>query len=179
MQKINNNISFKSNIHFVDKKTFDRIKKGVEIFVSPEMEMQRRKNFWTTEVKTCSAGGFVSDFDAVGFHCFDSKRNYEKSQRRAASVLNQIKNPKNGLLIGGKSHPKCPFSEIMFESLKKEFLNKVKDISIFEKHKKYYGESHLYYSRDNDTWWLLLKFRIFILKTITALLKSKLGNKLK
>ncbi|MEI8377697.1 MAG: hypothetical protein WCF95_04075 [bacterium] len=159
MQKINNNISFKSNIHFVDKKTFDRIKQGAEIFVSPGMEMHRGKNFWTEEVKTCSAGGFISDFDAVGFHCYHSKRNFEKAQRRAANVLNKIKEPKNGLLIGGKSHQKCPYSMSLFENLKGEFSSKVKDISIFEKLKKYYGQTHMYYSKKEDTWWLCSQYK--------------------
>lgn len=159
MQKVNSNISFKSNIHFVDKKTFDRIKQGVEILASPGIEMYRGKNFWTEEIRTCSAGGFVSDFNAIGFHCYHSKRNFEKSKRQVASVLSKIKKPKNGLLIGGKAHSDTPYSTVLFESMKKEFMSKVENISVFEKHKKHWGETHMYYSKKDDTWWLCSQYK--------------------
>lgn len=154
-----NNISFKSNIHFVDRKTLSQIGKATQIFTCAPRDIYAGDKFWTRDVKTCASGGFVSpQKKAVGFHFLHSYDNFVNSKKLATNVLDKIEQPENGLLFGGKSHSDAPYSLKLFKNLKEEFLKSVKNITVFQEHKEYSGQTHMFYSNDKDTWWLCSEF---------------------
>ena len=163
MQKINNNnISFKSNIHFVNKQTLEKIRKGANIDHLSELKnIRKNDDFYTSDIRTCTAGSFVfkdKDYKPVGFHFYNSKFNFLNSKSLVFRVYNQLdKVPDNGLLIGSKElmsdfrYPNRPFSIPLFKDLKKAFSEVVENISIFELHKKLRSQTHYYYSKKDDT----------------------------
>ncbi len=159
MQKTSNNISFKSDIHFINRETFCNMDAAVELFACSSRDIYVGKRFWTQDVRSCSAGGVVSAFiNSVGFHFFHDKKNFLNSSEIATHVLNKIKKPTNALLLGGKSCDEAPYSIKLFQNLKDEFLKSVKNISIFEEHTRNYGQTHICYSRKEDNWWICSEY---------------------
>ena len=152
MQKTSNNISFKSNIHFVDSKTFDKLKKGLHITMNNMMGFDT--DIWTKEVRTCTGGGLVSDEGVIGFHIFDEAENLLNSKTIAKNISSKIKDCKNGLMMGSKTYENYvgEFSVAIFKSIKEELSKFCKNLSFFEEHKKTFGQTHLHYSKDEDTW---------------------------
>lgn len=171
MQKINNNISFKSKIHFVNKHTLEQLKKGVNInHLSEHDNIIKNDNFHTSDVRTCTAGSFVFKDKAltpVGFHFHNSKSNFLDSKNLVFKVLNKLdKIPDNGILFGSKEllysfgTPSRAFSVPFFKNLKTAFSEILPNISIFEQHKKSRGQTHYYYSKKEDTHYLCAESRV-------------------
>lgn len=173
-----NNISFTSNIHFVDKAFFDSIKKGSNIdHLSELRHIAKGKNFYTMDVRTCSAGGLVVPYkEAAGFHFFPNSTSELRTRSLAIQLFDEfLERPTNGLLVGSKQLPLYedhPFRELsvpFFQKLKKLFSERVTNVSVFEEHRKLKTQTHLYYSKEKDSWYLCAE-------TVNSFVNS-LGNK--
>lgn len=164
----NYNISFKSNIHIVPKQLFDQVVKGKNIdHLSDVLHIIQANQFYTLDVKTCTAGSFISKSgeNPVGFHFFDTYINLNKARVLARSVLNQFdKKPNNGLILGSKKLPNTfkyrehQHSIEFFQQLKNTFFEYIDKISIFEGHQKIKSRTHYYYSKDEDTHYICAEY---------------------
>lgn len=163
---MDNKISFKSQIKFVSLADYRNIVNmrclsnknyiGTGIgykFIGKVKTKKYLDEAFTREIRTCSAGGLVSPKRfAVGFHFFHDNHTF----RRLPDVFNneifRRFQPQRALLLGGKKLDKCPYSMKNFEKIKTLIMNKVENVSFFERHRHMDSESHLYYSLKDDTW---------------------------
>ena len=157
----NTSISFTSKIRFVDRPVYKMMKKANYIdFHHNSSNIMKAKEFYSEEIRTCTGGGLVSpSIEAEGFHFLDDKVNNKKFPMIVNSLFRFVKNPERGLLIGSKELKGNPYSIIQFENLKKTFLERVKNVSLFQKHRYTNSESYYHYSLDDDTWTILSAFR--------------------
>jgi len=160
---MDNNISFKSNIKFIQPANIPKlIPKGVEInFRYPDLNIRKAKNFYTTYILTCTGGGVINNItkEAVGFHILDDKSHYKNFDKLINKIFSQIK-PERGLLIGSKDAVEYGFeySKPQFQKYKKVFSKKIDNLTIFEEHKYPYSQSHYAYSVDEDTWYICTEY---------------------
>jgi hypothetical protein len=165
MNRIADNTTFSSNIHFVDRKTFDKIAKGLEINQAlPSKRIGKADEFYTKDVRTCTAGGFVFDKSPstpVGFHFLNYIENLWNSQQLVSDVVSKFDSkPKNGLLFGSKifdyysASTNRQYSVPLFDALRNGFSAVVENLSLFESHKKLTAQTHYYYNKATDTHYL-------------------------
>lgn len=156
-----NKIAFTSNIRFVAPNKFRHISSHTPNigFTHDERNIIKANEFCTVDIRTCTGGGLVKpNIEAEGFHLLDDFINLEHFPEIVAKLFRYVKNPERGLLIGSKDLPNNPYSLIQFQKLKKIFVERVKNVSIFEKHRFNSSESHYHYSLETDTWTLSSKY---------------------
>ena len=152
----NQSISFKSNIRFVNNEAYLALhKKNYINFVHTTPNILKADTFYSMAIRSCTGGGLVNPgIEAEGFHFWDDQPNKKKFPELVNSLFRFVKNPQNGLLVGSKELSYTPYSIEQFERFKKVFLERVKNVSIFQTHKFKNSETHYHYSLDTDTWTL-------------------------
>ena len=158
---MDNRISFTSNINFVSERNLRRIvfnnRSEYIPFEQPYYTCQfikKSKNFFTNQIKTCTAGGLTDGKNnAVGFHILDSIKNFENIENIQKQIFDMLaSNPISGILIGSKDLPNRHFSIPIFENMTEFMKKSVPDLSIFKQHNLSNGESHIHYDVKTDTW---------------------------
>ncbi len=154
-------VSFTSNINFVDRLTYCHLPKKNKIgFWHNVPNILKADQFYSEEIRTCTGGGLVVPFkEAEGFHFWDDNTNKKNFLNIANSLFRFVKNPERGLLIGSKTGENYPYSIEQFERFKKIFFARVKNISLFERHRYANSQTHYHYSLDKDTWTLFSEYR--------------------
>lgn len=156
-----NNISFTSNIRFVDRFNFAKIKQGTRIgYRHNEINILKAPEFYSEEIRTCTGGGLVNpQKEALGFHLWDDMTNKKEFDKIINSLFRFVKEPERALLVGSKELEKSPLSIEQFEKIKKIFLERIKNVTYFEKHKFSDSETNYFYNAQNDTWVLCSIYR--------------------
>ena len=149
-----NQVSFTSKIQFVDPYHFLKIRKGDRIgYKHNEVNILKSPLFYSEDIRTCTGGGLVNpQIEAEGFHFWDDLKNKKNFNLIMNSLFRFIKNPKQALLIGSKEINSNPLSTEQFQKIKQIFLERVPNITIFEKHRFRNSESHYHYNLKDDTW---------------------------
>ncbi len=155
------NISFTSNIKFVDGYHFLKLRKGDRIgYKHNEVNILKSNKFYSEGIRTCTGGGVITPYlEAEGFHFLDDLTNKKNFNILINSLFRFVKNPKHGLLIGSKELDKYPLSTEQFQKIKQIFKQRIPNLTIFEKHKHINSESNYYYNLENDTWIIYSTFR--------------------
>ena len=116
--------------------------------------------FYSEGIKTCTGGGVVIPFkEAEGFHFWDDMTNKKKFPDIVNSLFRFVKNPQRALLVGSKKLDDSPYSIEQFERFKKVFTERIKNVSLFERHRYENAQTHYIYSLDNDTWTLFSEYQ--------------------
>lgn len=159
MQK--SSITFTSKIQFVDRKAYNLIKKSNSIgFWHDTPNILKADEFYSEGIKTCTGGGIVHPFvEAEGFHFWDDNTNKKNFPKIVNSLFRFVKNPQRALLVGGKDLNGNPYSIEQFYKFRKEFIERIKNVSIFEKHNFENAQTHYHYSLKDDTWTLFSEYR--------------------
>lgn len=157
----NSSVSFTSNICFVDRIAYNKIKKRNSIgFWHDVPNILKADEFYSEGIKTCTGGGVVIPFkEAEGFHFWDDMTNKKKFPDIVNSLFRFVKNPQRALLVGSKKLDDSPYSIEQFERFKKVFTERIKNVSLFEKHRYENSQTHYIYSLDNDTWTLFSEYK--------------------
>lgn len=150
----NNSITFTSTIRFADRRAYNLLKKNNKIeYFHNRPNILKADEFYSEEIRTCTGGGLVKPFEeAEGFHIWDDKPNMKNFPDNINRLFRFVKNPERGILIGSKNRKANPYSLEMFAKFKKVFLERVKNISLFERHRYELSETNYNYSLKNDTW---------------------------
>lgn len=152
---MSNNITFKSNIKFVTGREFNKNKnKGLYIGYQHNCpNILKADKFFSMEIRTCAGGGIIDETgEAIGFHIWDDKKNNKNFHDIIVKMFRYIKKPERGLLVGSKDLKSNPYSLKIFKNFKEEFTKRIKNLSIFERHKYKNSETHFAYSKQDDTW---------------------------
>jgi len=166
------NVTFKSKINFVSEKAFDKFRHGAYADVRrlqtlPEYSIKCRAGmtdadeFYTDEVRTCTAGGLINTKTrkAIGFHYYDDLSNLQNLEKFLKYLFDQIKEPDRALLIGGKNLKYSNYSLPIFDKFKEVFSKKIKILSVFQEHLFPFSESNIHYSAPKDEWTIHSMFR--------------------
>lgn len=149
-------ISFTSRINFVTAKEFEnKIFKGGYIgFSKFEENFLKADEFYTTAIRTCTAGGLVDTKNcrAIGFHYYDDLENNMNIQKFLNKMFSLIKNPDRAFLIGGKDLKFSPYSLLNFNEIKDLITQKVPYVSYFKEHVLPFSESNIHYDLRKDEW---------------------------
>ena len=160
----NNSVSFTSKIKFVDRQCFCMMKKKNYIgFRHDEANILKAPEFYSTEIRTCTGGGLVNpNVEAEGFHFWVDLTNKKKFNILANSLFRFVKNPERGILLGSKDlkNANSKYSIEQFQNFKKVFMEKVKNITLFEQHRNTNSQTHYHYNLDTDTWTLCSSFMV-------------------
>lgn len=157
----NSSVSFTSNIHFVDRIAYNKIKKRNSIgFWHDVPNILKADEFYSEGIKTCTGGGIVIPFkEAEGFHFWDDMTNKKKFPDIVNSLFRFVKNPQRALLVGSKKLDDSPYSIEQFERFKKVFTERIKNVSLFERHRYENSQTHYIYSLNDDTWTLFSEYQ--------------------
>ncbi len=157
----NNSISFGSSIRFVNRDVYKLLeKKNFIDYRHDRPNILKADTFFSEEIRTCTGGGLVNPgSEALGFHFWDDMPNKKKFPYLMNCLFRFVKQPQNGLLVGSKNVPGNPYSIDQFQNIKKKFLERVKNLSIFEEHKMLNSETNYHYSLKDDTWTLCANFQ--------------------
>lgn len=157
----NSSVSFTSNIHFVDRIAYNKIKKRNSIgFWHDVPNILKADEFYSEGIKTCTGGGIVIPFkEAEGFHFWDDMTNKKKFPDIVNSLFRFVKNPQRALLVGSKKLDDSPYSIEQFERFKKVFTEWIKNVSLFERHRYENSQTHYIYSLNDDTWTLFSEYQ--------------------
>ena len=157
----NKSITFTSKIRFVDRNIYNKMVKNNKIgYFHNTPNILKADEFYSEEIRTCTGGGLVNPhLEAEGFHFWDDKPNIKNFPDNINKLFRFVKNPERGILIGSKQREENPYSLEMFTKFKKVFFERVKNISLFEKHKFEISESNYHYSLKDDTWTIYSAFR--------------------
>ena len=153
-----NNISFTSNINFVSPRQFKKVIRMHSEYIPFENYGNGKfssvtSNFYTSDIRTCTAGGVSGDKIAKGFHIKDSYENISNLSEICDVLTENIKSPfKNVLLIGSKEFCFAPYSRNIFTQLKYFFVKKSENMSFFEAFTDTRSEANIHYSLLKDTW---------------------------
>ena len=167
-----NNISFTSKINIVPPQIYHQLWRGKEITCDPKARnVIEGKDLYTYGVRTCSAGGITSDTHrrAIGFHIMDIKDNIDNIKYFIDRITLPIFMPRNCLLVGSKTLKGSPYSTIQFQKLKEAFTKRYHDISIMEEFTDESGEMDMYYSLEQDTWFLSITHQKQPVKSVEQL----------
>ncbi|MBS5802863.1 MAG: hypothetical protein KIC80_07615 [Brachyspira sp.] len=160
----NNSVSFTSKIQFVDRQCFSMLKKKNYIgYRHNELNILKAPEFYSTEIRTCTGGGLVTpNVEAEGFHFWDDLTNKKKFNILVNSMFRFVKNPERGILLGSKelNNVQSKYSVEQFQNFKKVFMEKVKNITLFEQHRNANSQTHYHYNLDTDTWTLCSSFMV-------------------
>ena len=157
----NSSVSFTSNICFVDRIAYNKIKKRNSIgFWHTVPNILKADEFYSEGIKTCTGGGIVIPFkEAEGFHFWDDMTNKKKFPDIVNSLFRFVKNPQRALLVGSKNLDDSPYSIEQFERFKKVFTERIKNVSLFERHRYENSQTHYIYSLNDDTWTLFSEYQ--------------------
>lgn len=157
----NSSVSFTSNICFVDRIAYNKIKKRNSIgFWHTVPNILKADEFYSEGIKTCTGGGVVIPFkEAEGFHFWDDMTNKKKFPDIVNSLFRFVKNPQRALLVGSKNLDDSPYSIEQFERFKKVFTERIKNVSLFERHRYENAQTHYIYSLNDDTWTLFSEYQ--------------------
>lgn len=157
----NDSISFTSKIRFVDRPVYKMLKKNNFIdFRHGRPNILKSGEFYSEDIRTCTGGGLVNPgCESEGFHFWDDMTNKKKFPELVNSLFRFVRNPQNALLVGSKDLKGNPYSLEQFARFKKVFLERVKNVSLFQQHKFLNSETHYHYSLDTDTWTLCTSFQ--------------------
>ena len=157
----NSNISFKSNIRFIDRNTYNKLKKTNHIsFWHDRPNILKATEFYSEGIKTCTGGGIINpQKEAAGFHIWDDKTNKKNFNTIIASLFRYIKNPERALLIGSKELKDDKYSIEQFKNFKQVFQNKIKNVTLFEQHNFENSQTHYHYDSETDTWSLFSEYQ--------------------
>ena len=164
---MDNKISFKSNIKFVDKRTFQNLLKSRDFKYIDYGWSETISNRWfnkidllyTEKVRTCTAGAIVSPHKkAKGFHIYHSRDNHRFLDAFFHYMFESLSKPQRALLIGAKNLSDTPFSLANFRKAKELIGTKTKNISFFEGHSFRTSETDFCYSLKDDTWTIYSSF---------------------
>lgn len=156
---MNNAISFKSKIRFVDKNTFVNTASGKEI--EPENRPAAfAERYYIPTVRTCTGGGILSpNNEAYGFHIYDGENtNKTVANRLKLDILLFDETPERALIIGSKKHPSRPYSQKNFSIIKNCLEKHIKNVTLFEEHTDNFAQSSLHYDLKTDTYTILTQF---------------------
>lgn len=156
---MNSNVSFKSRINILRSANYYALHKGdyVDFLLEKTPNIVKSKDLYTNDIRTCTAGVFVTEESAVGFHFWDTKL-FDKRLLSYIEKLNKtLSQAKNGIIIGAKNLDDAPHSIKNFNIIKKETKYLTPNISIFKGIKKEYGEVSFNYTKENDTLNMLIK----------------------
>ena len=160
MISMNNQVSFKSRIQFVPFAKFaDTIHDAAKIDFGNCYKFVKEDKFFSTEVRTCTGGGFVEPLkNAMGFHILDSEYNNIAVIPWFERFVNF--NAENGLLIGAKDLPDEVYKYSMpnLKKIKKYMLSKKINLSVFGPHALRKSQSHFHFSLPDDTWTLCTQY---------------------
>lgn len=147
-------VSFTSNIKFVDQYQFIKIRKGDRIgYKHNEINILKSALFYSEDIRTCTGGGLLNpQIEAEGFHLWDDIKNKKNFDLIIHSLFRFIKNPQHALLIGSKNLDSNPLSIEQFQKIKQIFMERIPNLTIFEKHQFKNSESHYHYNLKDDTW---------------------------
>lgn len=180
-------ISFTSRINFVDSKSFEKFRHGAyvdfkkiyqptkhelwdyefarafggEIKKFPRFDVVKSDEFYTDEVRTCSAGGVI-DFktgQCAGFHFYDNLENSQQTDDMLDAIFKLVPNPDRALLLGSKKLKFSIYSISIFDKILEGLNKRIKNITVFREHIFPYSESDLHYSLKDDTWTIRSMFR--------------------
>lgn len=172
--KNNYNVSFTSDIKIVPKSILKKVIKGPEIdHLSDYKKILKNQDFYTFDVRTCTAGGFVSlKEEPVGFHIYNTPTNFKNVKAFAKNILDMFDTQiNNGLIFGGKkvSTENVASGETvknrkvsipMFQRFKKIFSEAVKNLSVFEEHQNTNGQTHYFHSQAENAHYLCAETQI-------------------
>lgn len=154
-----NNISFQSKIKFVPRKVF----RDKEFF--PFVDCQKPteplrtsfikdRDFYTADVRTCTAGGIVDDNGVLGFHLLDCVENFNRVGKSMPKILDFLNFKNNSaLIIGAKNMSSRCYSVPLFDRVK-SIVDRFVNPSIFRVHNNKMAESSIAYEKDLDTWFV-------------------------
>lgn len=154
-------ITFTSRIQFVDRITYSKLHKKNRIgFWHDVPNILKADEFYSEGIRTCTGGGIVDPLkEAEGFHFWDDMTNKKKFPQIINSLFRFVKNPQRAILIGSKDIDGNPYSIEQFERLKKIFIDRIKNVSLFERHRYDNSQTHYHYSVDTDTWTLFSEYQ--------------------
>lgn len=181
------NVSFTSRINFVDRKAFDNFRRGTYIdfradneltaldmikmkaidklsggkIKHPRLDVLKADEFFTEEVRTCTAGGVVNTEtgEAAGFHIYDGLANYKKIDDILECLFEQVKNPDRAVILGSKNLKMSTFSIPIFSKMYEGITKRIPNVTVFREHTLPYSESNMHYSSKNDTWTIQSMYR--------------------
>ena len=158
---MNENVSFKSRINFVDRATFNKLKNGIKILYKHDVpNIIKDKTFYSEEIRTCTGGGLVKPFvEADGFHLMDDVLNFNNLHDILVYLFRYVKDAERGLLLGSKELGSRPYSVRIFEKIKKAFMTRLPNVSIFEGHTYSQAQTHFSYSLKDDMWTICSEYR--------------------
>lgn len=175
----NSSISFTSKIRFVDRTAFAMLKKNNLIdYTHQSSNILKADEFYSPGIRTCTGGGLVNPLvEAEGFHFWDDMVNAKKFPQLINSLFRFVKDPERGLLVGSKELKGSVYSIPQFQNFKKAFLERVKNVSLFEQHVFENSGTDYHYSLKDDIWTLCTTYiknddsRLNSVRTIGQLLK--------
>ena len=158
---MNKKISFSSRINFVDYEKF-AANHCIGDYIGYRHNVPniiKTPKFYTCQIRTCTGGGLVTPGqESEGFHLWDDLTNTKNFKEILNKLFRYIKNPERALLIGSKNLEQFPYSALQYQNLKKEFLNRVKNVTLFEEHRHKSAETHFQYSLNDDVWTIYSRF---------------------
>ena len=182
------NVSFTSKFQWVDAKKFDNFRRGAYVdfraennltaldminlkniekmtggkIKHPRLDVVKADEFYTEEVRTCSAGGVVNTKtgEAAGFHAYDSLFTLEKVDDILENLFGYVPNADRVFIVGSKElHCGAEFSRPIFKALYDGIARRVKNVTVLREHTLPYSETDFHYSANNDTWTIHSMFR--------------------
>ena len=115
-------------------------------------------DLYTSKIRTCTGGGLVDPYNEIcGFHILNSEHHNKYIKDILAVYLKKI-DAKRALIIGSKNAPTVEYSVENFNIIKKLITSKIKDVTLFERHRFHYSESSFHYSAKKDTWTIVSVF---------------------
>lgn len=176
-----NTIPTRSNIQIIAKETFLEKTAGFkEIDPNENTMIVRAPHFYTSDIRTCAAGGFTAVGETpVGFHYLDWLPIFKRTDELVNKVITAFKQqPDSGVLLGSKNllndeiYKSYNFSEKVILEGKEEhkysipFFTRIKEIvqkqvpnlSIFENHKIPTAQSQYAYSMDENTHYITAEY---------------------
>lgn len=180
-------VSFTSRINFVNRKAFENFRKGTYVdfraeqeltaldminlktiekltggrIKHPRLDVLKADEFFTEEVRTCTAGGVVNTKtgECAGFHIYDSLANSEKIDDILDNIFGNVQNPDRALILGSKHLRTSTYSIPIFQKIYEGIAKRVPNVTIFREHTMPFSESDMHYSFKNDTWTIRSMFR--------------------
>lgn len=154
---MDNNISFKSDIVFVNRSRFTMLtrrarSKYVDFDIKPIMTYAN--DFYSEAVRTCSGGGITdSKVKSGGYHIYDCFSTIDNLEQINNEIINGF-NPAEtrGLVIGGKNLEGRLHSVGITEGIIDFLKNKISALTYFCEHLQVGEESDFHYNLLRDTW---------------------------
>ena len=153
---MDSSISFKSKINFVKFSEFKEIIKDSPQFVTWGTEAPLYENaprFHTEEIRICTAGGFHDLTKTREFHWLDDLTNFRMAKYYLPKMVQDFDlSETQALLVGSKDIKDRIYSRDLFKQIKDFFVERFKNLTIFEEHSYKLGETNLHFDLNTDTY---------------------------